>query len=41
MSGGNALLRLREVYDTFTEGFDTPDLLDASALLAEAAASRR
>jgi len=25
--------RLREVYDWFTEGFDTPDLMDAKALL--------
>ena len=28
---------LREVYDWFTEGFDTPDLRDAHALLAELA----
>jgi predicted ATPase len=27
--------RLRDVYDWFTEGFDTPDLVDAKALLDE------
>lgn len=26
---------LKEVYDWFTEGFDTPDLKEAAALLAE------
>lgn len=29
--------RLAEIYDWFTEGFDTPDLLEAEALLAELA----
>lgn len=30
-----AYQRLREVYDWFTEGFDTPDLVDAKALIEE------
>ncbi|MEP6681387.1 MAG: adenylate/guanylate cyclase domain-containing protein, partial [Chloroflexota bacterium] len=34
-----AIEMLREVFDRFTEGFDTPDLVDARALLDEAAAS--
>ncbi len=34
-----AIEMLREVFDRFTEGFDTPDLVDARALLEEAAAS--
>jgi hypothetical protein len=28
-------LRLAEIYGWFTEGFDTPDLKDAKALLEE------
>ena len=31
----SAYQRLREVYDWFTEGFDTPDLVDAKALIEE------
>ena len=34
-----AVEQLREVYDTFTEGFDTPDLVDARAVLEAAARS--
>lgn len=29
------LAQLQEAYDTFTEGFDTPDLVDAQALISE------
>jgi hypothetical protein len=32
-----AVAVLREVFDTFTEGFDTPDLVEARATMAEAA----
>jgi predicted ATPase/class 3 adenylate cyclase len=32
---------LRETFDAFTEGFETPDLLDAQALLGEAANGRQ
>jgi predicted ATPase len=32
---------LAAVYDTYTEGFDTPDLVDASALLESLAADSR
>jgi predicted ATPase len=33
--GEEARARLAEIYDWFTEGFDTPDLKDAKALLEE------
>jgi hypothetical protein len=29
-----AKLLLQQIYDTFTEGFDSPDLREAAALLA-------
>jgi predicted ATPase len=29
----DATARVRAVYDTFTEGFDTPDLIEARAVL--------
>ena len=32
---GNALPMLAEIYGWFTEGFDTPDLVEAKALLEE------
>ena len=35
--GDEAYRLLKEVYETFTEGFDTPDLRDAKALLNELA----
>jgi hypothetical protein len=31
-----AIARLQEVYDSFTEGFDTPDLIEARAILDRA-----
>jgi predicted ATPase/DNA-binding winged helix-turn-helix (wHTH) protein len=34
-AGREGSARLSEIYDTFTEGFDTSDLRDATALLAE------
>jgi predicted ATPase len=33
--GGDARAMLSEIYNWFTEGFDTPDLKDAKALLDE------
>jgi hypothetical protein len=37
LSGGDALLR--SIYASFSEGFDTPDLRDAKALLDSPRAS--
>ena len=37
---GQAIQLLPEIYDGFTEGFDTKDLQEARALLEELEASR-